>query len=143
MKLWTLDGTIYTTSLFNLPAGGVGFAIGGQFRREWLKEKPDQLNQIGDVVGNSAVLPATGGRKSYAVYGETTVPIFSKENRIGGFYSLDLTGAVRYEEFRNNDTNVVVPKLGIRWQPLDESITLRATWGKGFREPALEELYTS
>jgi hypothetical protein len=29
-----LDATIYTTALFNLPAGGVGFAFGGQFRRE-------------------------------------------------------------------------------------------------------------
>src|SRR5438034_3604239 len=33
-KLWTLDATIYTTALFNLPAGGVGLAFGGQFRRE-------------------------------------------------------------------------------------------------------------
>src|SRR6184192_1175469 len=43
-KLWTLDATIYTTALFNLPAGGVGFAFGGQFRRESLKENPDMLN---------------------------------------------------------------------------------------------------
>src|SRR5881397_1480176 len=43
-KLWTSDATIYTTALFNLPAGGVGFAFGGQFRRESLKENPDMLN---------------------------------------------------------------------------------------------------
>src|SRR5207253_3767548 len=43
-KLWTLDANIYTTSLFELPGGGVGFAFGGQFRRESLKETPDALN---------------------------------------------------------------------------------------------------
>src|SRR5439155_7526656 len=36
-KLWTLDATVYTTALFNLPAGGVGLAFGRQFRRESLK----------------------------------------------------------------------------------------------------------
>src|SRR5438067_3978311 len=61
-KLWTLDGNIYTTSLFELPGGGVGFAFGGQFRRETLEETPDMLNVEGDIVGNSPVPPARGGR---------------------------------------------------------------------------------
>src|SRR5881275_1676124 len=64
-KLATLDGNIYTTSLFELPAGGVGFAVGGQFRREALEENPDELNVKGDIAGNSPVPPARGGRKSY------------------------------------------------------------------------------
>ena len=54
-KVWTLDGTVYTTSLFELPGGGVGFAFGGQFRRETLKETPDPLNLAGDIIGNSPV----------------------------------------------------------------------------------------
>ena len=50
---------------------------------------------------------------------------------------------MRYEAFENNDTNVAVPKFGIRWQPLDETLTVRATCGEGFREPSLIELYAS
>ena len=76
-SLATLDATIYTTALFNLPAGGVGFAFGGQFRRESLKEEPDMLNVEGDIVGNSPVPSAEGGRKTYAFYAETRIPIFS------------------------------------------------------------------
>src|SRR5881396_1203088 len=76
-KIATVDGTIYTTSLFELPAGGVGFAFGGQFRRESLKEEPDMLNVEGDIVGNSPVPSAEGGRKTYAFYAETRIPIFS------------------------------------------------------------------
>ena len=38
-KLATLDATIYTTALFKLPAGGVGLAFGGQFRRESISSR--------------------------------------------------------------------------------------------------------
>jgi iron complex outermembrane recepter protein len=161
-KLWTLDGTVYTTALFNLPAGGVGFAFGGQFRRESLNEDPDMLNLEGDIVGNSPVPSAHGGRKTYAFYAETRIPIFGPvtstyykrdgknpqvqhetKAMIPGFYSLEFTAGGRFEEFLNNDTNVLVPKVGMRWQPFDEQLTLRATWGEGFREPSLEELFGS
>jgi iron complex outermembrane receptor protein len=142
-KLATVDATIYTTSLIDLPAGGVGFALGGQNRREELNESPDALNVAGDIAGNSPVSLASGGRRSYAIYTETSIPIFSPKNAIAGFRSLELTAAARFEAFLNNNTNVLVPKLGIRWQPFDDSLTLRATWGEGFREPALEELFSA
>ena len=142
-KLWTIDGSIYTTSLFELPAGGVGMALGGQFRRESLDENPDPLNVAGDVAGNSPVPVAHGGRKSFAFYVEANIPVFSSKMAIPGFHSLEITAAGRYEQFENNDTDVAVPKVGIRWQPIDEQLTLRATWGQGFREPTLEELFAA
>jgi iron complex outermembrane receptor protein len=142
-KLATIDATIFTSALFDLPAGGVGFAVGGQFRRESLNEDPDQLNVIGDIAGNSAIAPARGGRKSYGIFVETIIPIFSEKNAITGFHTFEINAAGRYEAFLNNDTNVAVPKIGVRWQPIDDSLTLRFTWGKGFREPSLEELYSA
>src|SRR5438270_5389742 len=54
-KLATVDGSIYTTSLFALPGGDVGFAAGAQFRRETLEETPDMLNVEGDIMTNSPV----------------------------------------------------------------------------------------
>jgi iron complex outermembrane receptor protein len=143
-KLWTIDGNIYTTSLFELPGGGVGFAIGGQFRRETLNEDPDELNVKGDIAGNSPVPPAHGGRKSYSFYGETLIPIFAPgKNAMPGFHSLEFTAGARFEEFLNNNSNVLVPKVGMRWQPFDEQLTLRSTWGEGYRQPSLEELFGS
>ena len=141
-KLATVDATIYTTELFSLPAGGIGLAVGGQFRRESLLEDPDALGLAGDIAGNSAQFSVRGGRKSYALFVETSFPIFSSKNAIPGFHALDITAAGRYEAFLNNDTEVAVPKVGVRWQPLDDSLTLRFTWGLGFREPSLEELYS-
>src|SRR5438105_9904846 len=142
-KLATLDANIYTTSLFELPGGGVGFAFGGQFRRETLEETPDMLNVEGDIVGNSPVPPARGGRKSYSLYAEARVPFFGENFTFPGLHSLEFTYGVRFEEFLNNDSNVLVPKFGMRWQPFDEQLTIRSTWGEGYREPSLEELFGS
>jgi iron complex outermembrane receptor protein len=140
-KLTTLDLNIYTTSLFKLPAGGVGLAFGGQFQRENFQQNPDALTIARDIVGGGFGTITRAGRKTYAFYAETALPVFSPAFAIPGFHSLEFTAAVRFEEFLSNDTNVAVPKVGARWQPFDESLTFRATWGEGFREPSLIELF--
>ena len=140
-KLATVDYTIYSTSLFKLPAGGVGVAVGGQFRRESLRQNLDQLFEEGDIVGLSAAASTDSGRKSYGLFVETDIPIFSPANSITGFHALEFTAAARFEYYLNNDTNVLVPKVGMRWQPFDDSLTIRSTWGEGFREPSLLELF--
>src|SRR6266496_1783399 len=98
-KIATVDGNIYTTSLFDLPGGSVGFAVGAQFRRETLEETPDMLNVEGDIVGNSPVPPARGGRKSYSLYAEARVPFFGENFTFPGLHSLEFTYGVRFEEF--------------------------------------------
>jgi iron complex outermembrane receptor protein len=129
--------------LFKLPGGPVGFAFGGQFRRENIEQDPDTLNVEGDIIGSSATAITHAGRKDYAFYAETDIPITSAEMGIPGLHTLEFTAAMRYEDFRNNDTNVLVPKFGLRWQPFDDELTIRATWGEGFREPSLFELFSS
>ncbi len=141
-ELGTLDLNIYTTEFFKLPAGGIGFAFGGQFRREQLTQDIDQLNLDGDIIGNSAsATRRRAGRTGRFMrkLGSVLQPDLQRP----GAYALEFTSAVRYEAFENNDTNVAVPKFGMRWQPFDETLTVRATWGEGFREPSLIQLYGS
>ena len=69
------------------------------------------------------------------------LPVFGSEFTAPGLHALEFTAAARFEDFRNNDTNVLVPKFGVRWQPFDDSLTVRATWGEGFHEPSLIELF--
>ena len=142
-KLSTVDVNLYTTQLFNMPAGGVGFAVGGQFRRENISQFPDEEMLAGDVVGSAKSSITRAGRKDYAFYSEANLPITSPTMAIPGFHSLEFTAAGRFEQFQNNDTNVLVPKVGVRWQPFDEQLTVRSTWGEGFREPSLFELFAS
>ena len=139
-KLATLDLNIYSTDLFDLPGGSVGLAFGGVFIRQSLSENPDDENRTKDNAGVSQEFPVEIGRKEYAFYAETLIPIFSPKWNIPFFYSLEFAAGGRFEAF-NNDTNSLVPKVGVRWQPFDEQLTLRSTWGEGFVEPSLTELY--
>jgi iron complex outermembrane recepter protein len=140
-KLMTLDLNVYTTDLFDLPAGGVGLAFGGVFSRESYRIDPDDQNRLGENAGVGTIDPVKAGRKSWAIYAETLIPVFSPKWNIPGFYSLEFSAGVRYSEWLNNDTNAAVPKVGVRWQPFDESLTLRSTWGEGFLEPSMVQLY--
>jgi iron complex outermembrane receptor protein len=143
-KMWTIDFTAYTTSLFKLPGGPVGLALGGQFRRENIAQSPDELELEGDIIGAGGAAALTvAGRKSFGIYSELDVPFFSPEMKVPGLRSLEFTAAARFEDYLNNNTNILVPKVGMRWQPFDESLTIRATWGEGFREPSLLELHQS
>ncbi|HEY4258086.1 MAG TPA: TonB-dependent receptor plug domain-containing protein [Candidatus Udaeobacter sp.] len=135
-KLATLDLNIYTTDLFDLPAGGVGLAFGGSFNRETYIIDPDDQIRL-----ENGIPFVHAGRKSWGVYAETLIPIFSPKWNIPGFHSLEFTAGVRYDEWLNNDTNAAVPKVGVRWQPFDESLTIRSTWGEGFLEPSEVQLY--
>ncbi|PYL62900.1 MAG: hypothetical protein DMF25_11380, partial [Verrucomicrobia bacterium] len=140
-KLAGLDGNIYTTDLFDLPAGGVGLAFGGGWRRERLFLDPDDQGRLKQEAGVGQSFRTQAGRKDWDFYTEMLFPIFSPKMGIPGFYSLEITGADRVEVFRNNDTNAWVPKVGVRWQPFDEELTIRSTWGEGFLEPSLFQLY--
>ena len=137
-KLATIDATIYTTALFDLPAGGVGFALGGQFRRETLDE------ESGSALASAAISPAIPLLRQLAADANRTrsssrpsFPIFSEKNADVRISRPRYHRSRPYEAFLNNDTDVAVPKVGVRWQPFDDSLTVRFTWGLGFREPSL------
>jgi iron complex outermembrane recepter protein len=140
-RLATLDLNIYTTDLFDLPAGGIGIAFGGVFSRESYRIDPDDQNRLGENADTTSFLPVKAGRKSWGIYAETLIPVFTPKWHIPGFYSLEFSAGVRYDEWLNNDTNAAVPKVGVRWQPFDESLTLRSNWGEGFLEPSMVQLY--
>src|SRR5215471_3234436 len=140
-KLATLDLNVYTTDLFNLPAGGVGLAMGGGWSREEYTINPDDQHRLQEELGVGRIDPVNAGRKEWNIYAETLIPIFSPTWNIPGFHSLEVTAGIRYQEFFNNDTNAAVPKVGVRWQPFDEQLTIRSTWGEGFLEPSLVELF--
>src|SRR5439155_20728436 len=97
-KLATLDINIDTNDLFDLPAGSVGLAFGGVFSREAYTIDPDDQNRLQQNAGVGRITATKAGRKEWAIYAEALVPIFSPKFNIPGFYSLEFTGGVRYEE---------------------------------------------
>jgi iron complex outermembrane receptor protein len=55
---------------------------------------------------------------------------------VPGFYGLELDVAGRYQTF-DPGGDKAVPKVGIRWQPIDDQVTFRGSYGQGFIAPTL------
>src|SRR5437773_5458969 len=140
-KLATSDLNFYTADLFDLPAGGVGLAFGGAWERQTFRVDPDDQNRLQENAGVGRIETVQGGRKTWSIYAETLIPIFSPKWHIPFFYSLEFSAGVRYEEWLNNDSNAAVPKVGVRWQPFDEQLTISSTWGVCYLQPSLVQLF--
>lgn len=116
--------------LYQLPAGMAKFAVGGSISNENLNLNPSAAFQSGDIAGYGAqVLPLSASRHSSALFAELNVPILKQ---------LESDLAVRTDKFPTaTSTN---PKISLRYQPLSQ-LLVRASYGRGFREAALPELF--
>jgi iron complex outermembrane receptor protein len=117
--------------LFNLPAGPLQIAVGGDVRREKYIFTASQAAATGDLSGYGGnFLPISAARNSEAAFAEVNVPIIK---------GLEADAAVRYDKY-NGVANTVNPKASLRWQPMKEFL-LRSSIGTGFRAPNLDELF--
>ncbi len=139
-KLNAFNAVMSTGSLLDLPAGSVGFAVGADARHEQLNQFPDPYAATGDLIGSSPTATTRGHRKVWGAFTEANLPLIKNAP---GFHDLSSTLAVRHENFMSEKQTTTVPKIGVRWQPIDQSLTVRASWSKGFRQPSLYELYSS
>lgn len=114
--------------LFQLSGGTAAAVVGAEYREEYYQDNYDPLSESGQVVG-SAGNSAAGGRDVKAVYFEVLFPFLSN-------FEVDLAG--RYDEYSDYGSDFA-PKVSFRWQPFD-SLTLRASYGEGFRAPSLDIL---
>jgi iron complex outermembrane receptor protein len=129
-------------SIYTLPAGDMGVAAGVDYRDEQLTQSPDSLNQLGDTIGSSPATPTNARRKIVAYYAEANLPLVAPKQNIPGFHELSMNLAARYEDFVTSKITQTVPKVGLHWQPIDDTFVIRASYGKGIRQPSLYELYS-
>ena len=140
-EFWSMDGKIIATPGFlELPAGPVAVALGGEFIREGLETSVDPLTLAGLAPGINQNFPSAGSRQRYAVFTEVNIPLFGPENRIPGFYSLEVSASGRFEGIQPGG-DAAVPKAGILWQPLDNQFTLRGGYSGGFVAPSIFSLF--
>ncbi|MDI1335821.1 MAG: TonB-dependent receptor, partial [Lacunisphaera sp.] len=151
--IWTKsisEGTLFdatfvlnTDSLFDLPGGGAGFAVGYEYRAESIEQSLDGFAAGGDIMGNTPTSPTIADRKVGAFFTELALPLVSSKNEMTGVHSFSVNLAARNEQFYSTSKSTTVPKVGARWQPLnDDSLTVRGSWGKGYREPSLFEQFS-
>jgi iron complex outermembrane recepter protein len=127
--------------LFNLPGGAVRFAIGGQHLSNTFKDQPDALTIAGQTTGSTNTEPTRGSRDSWSAFWEARVPVTGPTWNFPGAYSLEFGYAERYENY-SDFGSTERPKFDVRWQPIDQSLTLRAAYIEAFHAPTLGELFS-
>jgi iron complex outermembrane recepter protein len=146
----------FNGDLFNLPAGPVSFAIGGEYHGERWTRTPDSLNTTFNTIGSTDLEGSRVNRDVWAIYQEVRIPVTSPTWNFPGFYSLEFDLAEREEWYSQNTSptsvtpaghsrfNTQRPKFSVRWQPLDPkwigALTLRGSYSEGFHAPTLIEL---
>ncbi len=140
-RLTSWDLKFVGTDLIQLPGGGLSLAAGTEVRKETLKATSDVDSQSETFAYDSGTTidPFSEGRHITSLFAEVNLPLVGKANRVTGIYSADLTIAGRHERYSDTD-NPTVPKVSLRYQPVDESLMFRATYSRSFAAPTLYEL---
>jgi iron complex outermembrane receptor protein len=114
-------------ALFDLPGGPFSLAIGAQFFHKTEDDLPPANVADGIQEGNSAF--ALGSQNDASAFMEFDAQVLKQ---------LEVNGAVRYDNYNNGVGGATTPKIGIKYKPI-EMLSLRGTWGKGFRAPSPAE----
>lgn len=149
-----------TTGTFELPGGPIGFALGGEYRKEKSRFRYDPLELgivpidtpfanagdfIGDVSGNqqlvfdaqTPVFNSGGSYDVWEVFGEVRVPILSDRPF---FDQLEISGAARYSDY-STVGGTFTWNVGGVYAPIPD-LKLRGTYAKAVRAPNISELFS-
>jgi iron complex outermembrane recepter protein len=139
--LASADLKVVGTDLIKLPGGGVSLAAGLEARTEKLTAASDIDSQSATFAYDSGTTidPFNEERDVKSVFAEARIPLVGAENRRTGIHTAELTVAVRHERYSDTD-DPTVPKIALRYQPVDDSLMFRATYSKSFAAPTLYEL---
>ena len=140
--LLTYDA-VFSGKVVTLPAGDLELAVGGEFRRESLSATADidSLAATFSWDSGTSIAPLTTARTIWGEFAQVTIPIVSPSMKIPGIYSLSSDDAVRHERYQNISSQPTDPLLAIRYQPIDDQLTFRASYTKSFLAPSLFNLY--
>ena len=148
----------FNGDLFNLPAGPVSFAIGGEYDAPRVTFTEDPLLSTFEAIGLTNAQGFRVNRDVWGIYEEVRIPFTSPTWNFASFYSFEVDFAEREEWYSNNTSTVLLPfvpaahtrynaqkpKVSVRWQPIDPkyvgAVTLRGSYTEAFHAPTLSEL---
>ena len=114
-----------------LAGGDISWAFGAEHTSFDYNSAVDAQSAAGNVMGSSGGNQG-GQRKQMAFYAETLLPVTEE---------LEVQGAIRYDKY-SDFGDVTTGRLFARYQPMD-TVTLRSSFGLGFRAPTLSDLYAA
>ncbi|HTU11570.1 MAG TPA: TonB-dependent receptor [Allosphingosinicella sp.] len=125
-----LEGSLRVDgAMFDLPAGPVRLAVGGNLRHEAYRDASESASIARTVKAAS--------REAWSLFGEVQVPFFSRLNARPGLERLLVSAAARYDHYEGTGSTFD-PKIGLLWSPVSD-LDLRASYGTSYRAPLLSE----
>jgi len=121
-------------SLFTMPAGDVKVAVGFERREEKLfHDVSDPLNPTEETI------PQSYRRRITSVFSQLALPLIGDPTNSRAVPRLELNVSGRYEHY-SDFGGTFNPTVRVKWTP-SEPLKLRASWGRSFRAPTLDNLY--
>lgn len=127
-----------TSGFLNLPGGPVGFAVGGEFRRETAFFQADPLVENGYTFYNALSRFAPPSFEVTEGFAEVRVP-FLKDLPFA--HELTATGAARVSSYKGSAGTVVTYNGGVDYAPIPD-IRFRVNYARAIRAPNLADLYS-
>lgn len=152
---WEEGKTVYTQltgeasvsgSLFDLPAGSVGVAMGVTARRDKITDTPGEITLAANAWGASASGITSGKSDTLEAFAELNVPILADRPF---FEELSFSAAGRVTNVKatrasdgvsDSDNGNWTYKVGLNWA-VNDWIRFRGSYGTSFRAPALFEQF--
>ncbi len=121
-------------SLFRMPAGDAKLAVGFERREEAL------FHDVADPISSvEQTVPERYSRHIAALFSQLALPLIGNPANSRAAPRLELSVAGRYEHY-SDFGGTFNPTVRMQWVPA-RIVKLRASWGRSFRAPTLDNLY--
>ncbi|MGA0600201.1 TonB-dependent receptor plug domain-containing protein [Caulobacter sp. KR2-114] len=122
--------------VFNLPAGPLKVALGGDYRQSQYAYQPDSLFVSGDSLSYGTDTPSQGAQDAKELFAEVLAPVL-RDQAFAKEVSLDL--AYRYSKY-NSFSGRSTWKADGSWTVF-EGVRIRGGYSVAIRAPSLADLY--
>ena len=120
---------VLTGPIAELPSGSLGFAIGAQYRLLKQDINPDSLEAADEANNPGLQFPVSNEQDVWATFAEAAIPVTER---------LELSLALRYEDFGGSVGSTTDPKIAARFDATDW-LSVRGSFGTSFRAPTLNQ----
>ena len=127
-----------TSQFLNLPGGPIGFAVGGEYRRETAFYQQDTATASGITFYNAIPTFNPTSFEVKEAYAELRLPLLKD---LPFIRELTVSGAGRIANYKGSTGTVYAYNGGIEYSPV-KGLRLRGNYSRAVRAPNLSDLYT-
>lgn len=128
-----VDGSILT-----LPGGPLAFAVGAEYRRDYIRDVPSEAAIENDLYNFSSAGITAGRDRVFELFGELEAPLLRDRPF---FHDLSVRASARWTTYRSYGSTTTY-RLGAQWAPV-APVRFRGSYGTAFRAPNLYEQFVA